>query len=66
MADIGNLLCIMNYQGPHTNEIKKKFAKATLAEKKNKINIDEAGPIFREEQISNKLWDNNSVKLLHN
>ena len=51
VADIGNLLCIMNYQGPHTNEIKKKFGKATLGENKNKINIDEAGRIFRKEQI---------------
>ena len=66
VADIGNLLCIMNYQGPHTNEIKKKFGKATLGENKNKIDIDEAGRIFREEQMSIKLCDNNSVKKLHN
>ena len=66
VADIGNLLCIMNYQGPHTNEIKKKFGKATIGENKNKINIDEAGRIFREEQMSVKLCESNSVKKLHN
>ena len=56
----------MNYQSPHANEIKRKFGKATIAEDKNKIDIDEVDHIFHEEQTSYKLCHNNSVKQLQN
>ena len=39
VQDVGNLMMIMNYQGPHATKIKQEFAKSTQSGDKNKIDI---------------------------
>ena len=65
VQDVGNLMMIMNYQGPHATKIKQEFAKSTQSGDKNKIDIALAKKVFHQEIFSSKLCENNSVKQLH-